>query len=141
MLPMCARRQAPVLYPWRRRHVVNYREALLLQGRVVHGSFFLDPTRPGETLTQPDPRVPIKSLTRPDPTRPDPPLYVLCFTSSTFKLPTGNSIQFLHDFEGNSVKISLQVLKCSPRVQNELEWSYFSRSWSRGNKKIANIRC
>ena len=43
--------------------------------RVVHGSLFLDPTRPGETLTRPDPtrpdpRFPTKSLTRPDPTHP-----------------------------------------------------------------------
>ena len=42
-----------------------------LECRVVHGSLFLDPTRPAETLTRPDPRLPTKSLTRPDP-RPDP---------------------------------------------------------------------
>ena len=39
--------------------------------RVVHGSLFLDPTRPAEMLTRPDPRLPTKSLTRPDP-RLDP---------------------------------------------------------------------
>ena len=45
--------------------------------RVVHGSLFLDPTRPGEKLTRPDPRLPTKSLTRPDPTRgPTLPPYV-----------------------------------------------------------------
>ena len=37
----------------------------LLGCRVVHGSLFLDPTRPGETLTRPDPRLQTKSLTRP----------------------------------------------------------------------------
>ena len=30
--------------------------------RVVHGSLFLGPTRPGETLTRPDPRLPTNSL-------------------------------------------------------------------------------
>ena len=45
-----------------------------LDPRVVHGSLFLDPTRPDPTRrnvdpTRPDPRLPTKSLTRPDPTR------------------------------------------------------------------------
>ena len=43
-------------------------ESRVVHGIVVHGSLFLDPTRPGKTLTRPDPRLP-KSLTRPDPTR------------------------------------------------------------------------
>ena len=39
--------------------------------RVVYGSLCLDPTRPGGSLTRPDPRLLTKILTRPDP-RPDP---------------------------------------------------------------------
>ena len=50
---------------------------VLQHSRVVHGSLFLDPTRPGETSTRPDPRLPTESLTRPDP-RPDPsPIWIV----------------------------------------------------------------
>ena len=49
--------------------------------RVVHGSLFLDPTRPDPPKRWPDP------------TRPTPS-YLM---SSTFKLPTGNNTQLLHD--------------------------------------------
>ena len=53
-------------YIYRRRH-----------RRVVHGSLFLDPTRPGETLTRPNSRLLTRSPTRPDPTHgPTLPLYV-----------------------------------------------------------------
>ena len=46
--------------------------------------------RPRDTLTRPEPRLPTKSQTRTDP--PPPPSYVLCFMSSTIKLPTCSNI-------------------------------------------------
>ena len=81
----------------------------------VHGSLFLDPTRPDPTRrnvdpTRPDPRLPTKSLTRPDPTRPTPSPICAMFMSSTFKLPTGNNIQLLHDFKGNIGKYRIWLL-------------------------------
>ena len=91
-----------------------------------------DPTRPGETLTRPDPRMPIKSLTRPG---PPPPPYVLCFTSSTFKLPTGNTMQLLHDFEGNNGKYFSWGLVVFPEGEkNDLQ-----RSWWISVKCIPGI--
>ena len=55
---------------WFRGHI-RVRFRVYIYSRVVHGSLFLDPTRPGKMLTRPDPRLQTKSLTRPDP-RPDP---------------------------------------------------------------------
>ena len=47
------------------------------RGRVVHGSLFLDPTRPAETLTRPDPTRDCRQKVWPDPTRcPTLPQYV-----------------------------------------------------------------
>ena len=66
--------------------------------RVVHGSLFLHPTRPGEMLTRPDRTRPEITDKKSDPIRPP---CVLCFMSSTFRLPTENNIQLLHDFEGH----------------------------------------
>ena len=71
--------------------------------RVVHGSLFLDPTRPDPTRRNGDPTRPTIVDKKSDPTRPPPP-YELCFTSSTLKLLTRNNIQLLHDFEGNTGK-------------------------------------
>ena len=70
------------------------------------GSLFLDPT-----WRNIDPTSPRESLTRPaiadKKSDPTPHVYLLCFMSSTFKLPTagrGNNIRYLqlfHDFDGN----------------------------------------
>ena len=91
-------------------------------GRVVNGSLFLDPTRPGETLTRPDPRLPTKCLTRsdlwPDPGTPSPCTMIL-FMSSKFKLPTANNTKLLISME-TVRNISLQVLFCFPRVRKTI---------------------
>ena len=87
----------------------------------------LDPTRPDPTRQSVDPTRPAiadekSDPTQPDPTRPDPP-YVLCFMSSTFKLPTGNNMQLLHDFEGNNGKYFSSGLVMFPEGEkNDLEW-------------------
>ena len=89
--------------------------------RVVHGSLFLDPTRPDPTRPDPtrrnvDPTRPAIIDKKSDPTRPDPthPPYILCFMSSTFKLLTKNNIQLLHDFLGNSGKYFSSGLEMFP---------------------------
>ena len=86
-------------YTWATLVISLYRDCY---SRVVHGSLFLDPTRPDPTRPDPakrwpDPSHPTRDCRQemwPDPARPDPrPLYVLCisicFMSLTFKLPTG----------------------------------------------------
>ena len=78
--------------------------------RVVHGSLFLDPTRPGETLTRPDRTR--RSLTRPDPTRPTSPPYV--YYVHEFNIQVANreqyTINLLHDFNGNIGKYLIRLL-------------------------------
>ena len=49
---------------------VNQNEMNCRWSRVVHGSLFLDPTRPGETLTRPDPTHDCRQKVWPDPIRP-----------------------------------------------------------------------
>ena len=77
---------------------------------------------------------------------PDPiPTYVLCFMSTTFKLPTWNIIQLsIAPFRGKQFRHNFSPgLAMFPfrKWQNDFEWYYFSRPWSRGNKKTANISC
>ena len=72
-------------------------------------------TRPGETLTRPD--IADKKFDPPRPTARPPPL--ICFMSSTFKLPTGNNIQLLHDFEGNSHKCFSSGLLIFPKGEKK----------------------
>ena len=92
---------------------------------------FLDPTRPDPAKLWPDPRLPTTSLTRPDP-------------------PSGGSGRFLSFlscqqerytivawFRGKQWKLFL-FRSCNVFRGwrgTKFEWSYFSRPWSRGNKK------
>ena len=59
-----------------------------------------EPTRPA---------IAEKSLTLPDRPDPPPPTCTM-FHEFNIKVANRHTIQLLHDFEGNSVQISLQVL-------------------------------
>ena len=84
----------------------------LLSTRVVHESLSwirTDPTRRNVDPTRP--AIATKLRTGPL------PHYVLCFKSSTFKLPTGNNIQLLHDL--------FRSCNVSEGEKIDLDWSYF----------------
>ena len=107
--------------------------------RVVHGSLFLDPTQPDPAKRRPDPTRPASADKKSDPTRPDPPYvynYVLCFRNSTVKLPTGNNIQFLHNFEENSGQFLSSGLVMLPEGGKTILCSLIFQDRSRGNMQL-----
>ena len=59
-----------------------------LRFRVVHGSLFLDPTRPGKTLTRPDPTRPVIADEKSDSTPLPPP--PICTMFHEFNIQVAN---------------------------------------------------
>ena len=81
---------------WMLSHVI-----IVITNQSCPWSFFLDLTRPGETLTRPDPRLLTKSLTRPDPPTHSLHMYYVSWVQYS-SCQQGTIIQLLHEFEKNS---------------------------------------
>ena len=97
------------------------------------GSLFLDPTRQNF-----DPTSDGRQKVWPDPTRLDPHMYFISWVQNS-SWQQGTIYNIIAWFRGNIGKYFSTGLSMFPEGgKNKLEWSYFSRPWSRGNKTTTN---
>ena len=111
--------------------------------RVVHGSLFLDPTRPDPATRWPDPTRDCRQKVWLDPTHCTlPPPHVLCLVSlsSTFELPTGKNNQFF-----NTIFVSSHMYPENPEgtqvIVGSMNMGYISDTARNQTHNLCRPKC
>ena len=102
-----------------------------------------DPTRPDPTRWNVDPTWPAIAVKKSDPTRPAARPPSQCTMVHKFRIQVANREQYTIAawFRGKQLEIFLfRYCNAFRGWKNDLEWSYFSRPWSRGNRKTVKYQ-